>query len=433
MSTLRLSTATLGGAVAGCLLLSSCDFADRSAALNLACTEGDCSCTAGFGDCDDDIDNGCEIELRSDSQNCGGCGNRCVEATCEEGSCACLDGRADCDGDPENGCEVDLARDGTNCGGCGADCLGGACSAASCLPVVLEALATPAPRQLAVDDVNLYLSTWHGVMALPLAGGEVTSIATGQNEAWCIDVTDRHVIWRTNDGVWGATLHDKGPPLQVGAPFQIALAPTTYPYGRCITAWAEPSSSTHYVYWFADNQTQDGEDVRKATVSDETVVSVETLAPVASPRAINTDGTVVVWTDTPTGTNGSGVGLWTMLVAGGPASQPVAETYIWDVALADGWLYYSAYAEGALMRMLLDGSPPIPLATDQSFPASIAVDPDGTSLYWANECSGAIVTAPLLGGTPKVVADQGCSPHSVVVSHDSVYWIQWTDVMRLAK
>jgi hypothetical protein len=54
------------------------------------CEQGSCGyrCTPQWGDCDHDIENGCETRLTDDPRNCGSCGIRCDEV---EGQ-ACVDG-----------------------------------------------------------------------------------------------------------------------------------------------------------------------------------------------------------------------------------------------------------------------------------------------------------------------------------------------------
>ncbi|MEZ4406445.1 MAG: MXAN_6577-like cysteine-rich protein [Polyangiales bacterium] len=117
-----------------------------------ACVNGACAvgaCSEGYGDCDGAHENGCELDTRSDTANCGGCGRACAGAdnaiaTCAAGVCgfSCLPGHGDCDGDPANGCEVDLTTDVTRCGSCTnacpapangtAACAGGACVIGMC-------------------------------------------------------------------------------------------------------------------------------------------------------------------------------------------------------------------------------------------------------------------------------------------------------------
>jgi hypothetical protein len=85
------------------------------------CTVGRCGfdCTAGFADCDGDASNGCEVDLRVSAAHCGLCGNACPMRPnpnapgCRAGRCdaACAAGFGDCDANPDNGCEVNLALD----------------------------------------------------------------------------------------------------------------------------------------------------------------------------------------------------------------------------------------------------------------------------------------------------------------------------------
>ncbi len=94
------------------------------------CAGGACtiaSCNAGFGNCDNNVATGCEVNLTNTVAHCGACGRACslpnATPTCASGACAiaaCNAGFADCDRNPANGCEVNLATDVNNCGACGA-------------------------------------------------------------------------------------------------------------------------------------------------------------------------------------------------------------------------------------------------------------------------------------------------------------------------
>ncbi|WP_438033512.1 hypothetical protein [Sorangium sp. So ce204] len=91
------------------------------------CIDGVCgpTCPDGYANCDRLTEGGCEINVRTDADNCGSCGQKCAlphaTAECQGGACkvkACEAPYADCDGDPENGCEVNTATDSSHCGGC---------------------------------------------------------------------------------------------------------------------------------------------------------------------------------------------------------------------------------------------------------------------------------------------------------------------------
>lgn len=165
----------------------------------LGCAESSCGrlkCSERrFRDCNDIIDDGCEVDVDEDAANCGACGTVCApgqtcifgacgcapnetrcgeapivtctdldtdpmncgacgyacpgvwvpdagEAVCRLAHCelACPQGRADCDGRFENGCETLITTDPSNCGGCGSTCdrnlgqpcVNGACNRVPC-------------------------------------------------------------------------------------------------------------------------------------------------------------------------------------------------------------------------------------------------------------------------------------------------------------
>src|SRR6478609_165367 len=93
------------------------------------CSAGKCtlSCAAGVGNCDGDPANGCEANLRTDSDHCGDCGTSCAlsnaKANCAGGVCrveSCVAPFDDCNGDPSDGCEVNTKTSIDNCGACAA-------------------------------------------------------------------------------------------------------------------------------------------------------------------------------------------------------------------------------------------------------------------------------------------------------------------------
>jgi len=96
------------------------------------CVGSNCApgaCLSGYGDCDGDATNNCEANLLTDLDNCGVCGRSCDPQSaggfaCVGGQCVvsqCAVGLADCDDDANNGCETSL-RTLTDCNGCGIPC-----------------------------------------------------------------------------------------------------------------------------------------------------------------------------------------------------------------------------------------------------------------------------------------------------------------------
>lgn len=109
--------------------------------------EGECivaSCVGSWEDCDRDPENGCEVHLDTQVENCGACGDACRSPEhgspgCAEAQCYvryCEEPYSDCNFEYRDGCEVDLSSDEDNCGDCDVrcntdeECVAGECAAA---------------------------------------------------------------------------------------------------------------------------------------------------------------------------------------------------------------------------------------------------------------------------------------------------------------
>jgi hypothetical protein len=96
------------------------------------CRDGKCSfvgCESGWGDCNKDVSDGCETDIHHNVDHCGSCDNVCparenASPGCRGGDCAismCDPGWGDCNDDFEDGCE-ERVNTIAHCGGCDEDC-----------------------------------------------------------------------------------------------------------------------------------------------------------------------------------------------------------------------------------------------------------------------------------------------------------------------
>ncbi len=167
-----------------------CNFPNATA----TCAGGVCAlgtCNTGFGNCDGNAANGCETDLRTDVGNCGTCSNRCAPAngvgTCSAGVCGiarCNVGFANCDANVANGCEVNLQTDANNCGACGTVCRnhiggGNTCSSGACMPTCNTGYANCDGNAANGCEVQLATNTNCG------ACGRTCALACGNTSGAC--------------------------------------------------------------------------------------------------------------------------------------------------------------------------------------------------------------------------------------------------------
>lgn len=110
----------------------ACGKACNETNASATCIGGTCvlACAAGWGNCDNNPDNGCETNLNTSPLHCSGCNKPCNPqnvnaAVCNNGVCdytTCKNGYADCDNNRVNGCEINMLQNVNHCGGCGNVC-----------------------------------------------------------------------------------------------------------------------------------------------------------------------------------------------------------------------------------------------------------------------------------------------------------------------
>src|SRR6201999_4450607 len=95
-------------------------------------------CPEGFADCNGQRGDGCETAIEKDPASCGACGNSCGQASgvgCVNGKCVvstCPEGFKDCNATASDGCEMDVRTDSANCGECGRACGNEGAKSAAC-------------------------------------------------------------------------------------------------------------------------------------------------------------------------------------------------------------------------------------------------------------------------------------------------------------
>jgi len=108
-----------------------------------SCTAGACQvlrCLTGFADCDGNPANGCEVNTTNSLNHCGACNRGCGGAgatfACVQSTCtitACTGSFGNCDNNVSNGCETEMASSNLHCGSCGNACATGTtCSTGRC-------------------------------------------------------------------------------------------------------------------------------------------------------------------------------------------------------------------------------------------------------------------------------------------------------------
>ncbi|HEY5960606.1 MAG TPA: hypothetical protein VIV60_28830, partial [Polyangiaceae bacterium] len=105
------------------------------------CSSGKCTiagCADGWADCNLDPADGCEVNTTTDTLHCGGCKTVCNatngNATCAGGVCGitCGAGFDNCNADVSDGCETNIKTNLSHCGACKTacttSCVNGACA-----------------------------------------------------------------------------------------------------------------------------------------------------------------------------------------------------------------------------------------------------------------------------------------------------------------
>lgn len=375
------------------------------------CASSACAwtCDAGWGNCDNDPANGCEVDTTTSVAHCGACGQACGSAngipSCAGSVCSiqCIDGWQNCDGLNPNGCESNGENDALNCGWCGHNCLGSACSLWMCAPVtVADNLGSV--TALAEFGGDLYFATdtpaTGRVRKVAKSGGAPVDLVAVSGNAASVAVDASGVYWVGSTGLV------RSAPLSGGTPFDIVFGPSGGSYLRIDGAnllWATQSSPTIYrVAKVGGGPAQVGalpDSSLSGLVLDDTYAygsmglqnSILRVAKTggtpsalvsgqANPRWLSIDSTTLYWTR-------YGEDVLVSMPKGGGAVTTLATAagHVTAIQNAGADLYFST-APGDIARTPKTGAVVYPMAKGQSVAMFLLVD--ATHLYWVTFAGG---------------------------------------------
>jgi sugar lactone lactonase YvrE len=271
---------------------------------------------------------------------------------------------------------------------------------------------------------------------------EPTLVAPGQIRPAALAIADKQIVW-TNRGTFdenGDTNGDgtvKIVPIEGGQPLTISSSSAKVsPQGIAV------DSDRRFILWTNAGKVNSGnQEITWASYAYPGVIPVshQLLEVGVRPEGIAMSGSTVYWTDSQSskvfqiGTKLSGEDLGasssTPDELASPSPSSTSPFGIAAVGKAVCWTYQDKLGSGeGVVACSLDGKP-VTVATQQHTPRSIAMSPDGTTVYWANFDAlpgGGIWEATITGtsvSAPVLVAPED-NPAGLAVDADgeTLFW-----------
>jgi hypothetical protein len=216
--------------------------------------------------------------------------------------------------------------------------------------------------------------------------------------------------------------------------------------GRCVEALAceegyAASIAVHggQVFWVNPDYESDG-DVRAVPIEGGTPTTRSSGGPTAGPElcglgclgGLAVDGTSIYWVNPGVRGNSDGTVMKMPLDGGTATTLASGQNLPVAIAIDSTSVYWTNYGsdvhggdgggakDGSVMSVPLEGGTPTILAQGQKFPLGIATD--GTNVYWLSQGGPAVMTAPLAGGTPMALASARSWGTGIAVDSTGVYW-----------
>ena len=358
---------------------------------------------------------------------CLGCAPQNAVPSCVGGACAialCVPGWSDCDGDPTNGCEADIVSGIDSCGGCGRSCdagqvcTGGACVAGPCAPPNTNCNGACVDLRTSVQ--------YCGACAIACSPAEqcdnggcvpVAPVCTTCGAAGCVDLQQDvdncgscgHKCPTSDNTFSRACLSGQCQPCPPGltacqesSPLLVLCADTTRERFNCGTCGHECG---------------DGE-----TCWNSVCVPSSSFALVSDQSSVSdlvADANGAYWVD-------EGQGIVATVAVAGSAAVTLATDQVHPVHLAVDatHVYWANQLGGAVMRVTKapGGTPEIVAATPE--PTFVSVD--DTTLYWVSRTDAKIFSAPKDGsGVPTELAHLPSAPTLFAANKRSLVTGAW--------
>jgi uncharacterized repeat protein (TIGR02543 family) len=315
-----------------------------------------------------------------------------------------------------------------NCGSQGQACCpsGSACGAGlSCTAGTCQATSSGAATTLAANEVGFYMAvdatnvywsslSYGAIKKVPIAGGPVTTLASGQAMPYKLVVDASNVYWVNYGSGSAADGAVMSVPIAGGTPTPLASGQSS-PSGIAVR--------DGYVYWTA----------RTAGTVSRIPVGGGTIEPLATGETlandIDVDATSAYWVNWSSNT------VKRVAITGGavtPLASGQAMPYSLVVDAANVyWVNQGSGSNGAVMSVPIAGGTPVPLVSNAGKPQFIATD--GINVYFSNGLSpGSLKKVPVAGGTATEMATGTGYLFGVAVDSSNVYWTG-TGVFKQAK